>query len=268
MNFRSRRYTGYCERPRAYRDTDRSTYRYDPPISWPQRPSPLSLNFPGISIFWPMPMVVPIMSGLGGWGSIQWGSGSPYFADRRPAVNRYRYCEPEYRRCCERCGYYECRCERECCDKCGYYECRCEPECCDKCGYYECRCGRERCYGCGYYECRCERCAKCGQRECRCREYRGSRCFEFDVKVDSGFEHNYVLDIDPKCIDSDAVPRPEKFRGMNDNIINAFVVIYTKQNVVTITIKLDNTVAPDIYSARIFDLRSKKPIATLTLVVY
>ena len=165
MNYLSRRHSGYRERLRPYRDRDD---RCDPPISWPQRPSPLLSSFPGFSISWPMPMVVPTI--LGGWGSLRWNSGQPDYEDRRPAMSRYRDCEPRrYDRCCERCGCYECRCERERCDDCGCYECRCERVRCDDCGYYECRCQRVRCGKCGYRECRCERCAKCGQQECRCR---------------------------------------------------------------------------------------------------
>ncbi len=113
MNYRFRRHRDYHDRSAPYCDSDRTLVRCDPPISWPERPShPLS-NFPGIAMFWPMPLIIPMMPSLGGWGAMRSGSEGPYYSDRRPDVNQYRCYEPRYRRSeqyCERCRYYECRC--------------------------------------------------------------------------------------------------------------------------------------------------------------
>lgn len=87
----------------------------EPPISWPQRPS--FSGFPGIATFWPMPFAIPILPSLGIWGGMRPGCGPQEYSYRRHDMYRYR--------CCERCGEYECRCERRCCERCGEYECRC-----------------------------------------------------------------------------------------------------------------------------------------------
>lgn len=227
----------HLDRPRPYRGR---VDRCDPPIVWPQRPSPWLANFPGISISWPMPMIVPTM--LGGWGSMRWSSGDPDYADRRPAMNRY--CEPRrYDRCCERCGCYGCRCERERCDDCGCYECRCEPARCDACGYYECRCKR-------------------------------SRPVEIIVLPDEKFEHNSALvDHENKYLPASAYPRVGLFHGAKaENTIPAAVVNSTPSKV-TITIKLPDETRVDTYTAVILDAGGENSVIPsvlgyLTLVVY
>jgi len=232
MNYLSRRHGRHCERPRYCDRIERS----DPPISWPQRPSPVFSNFPGISISWPMPMLFPMM--LGGWGSVRWTSGEPDYGDRRYAMDRH-YESRRYDRCCSRCGYYECRCERERCDDCGDYECRCE------------------------------RCAKCGRRDCCCEEY-VTRCVEFKVDPD-GATLNYAISIDRRYFDSDVLLKSSPLTGQATNTTISAPAIHTEQNVATIAITLGDTakMPADTYRAQIYDARpGGKTLANLTLVLY
>jgi len=116
MNYRSHRHDDCCESPEPY---------CQPPISWPQRPS--LPNFPGIATFWPMPFALPMLPSLGPWGGMQSGCEPPEYSHRRHDMYLYRCCEPQYGRhaqCCERCGEYDCRCERRC-ERCGSRDCRC-----------------------------------------------------------------------------------------------------------------------------------------------
>jgi hypothetical protein len=261
MNYRPRRHRGYCEGSAPYCDSDRPIDRCEPPISWPQRPSPSLSNFPGISIFWPMPMVIPITPSLGGWGTMRSSAEEPYYADRRPYMNRYRCYEPANRhseRCCERCGCYECRCDR--CERCGCYECRCD-----------------RCDRCGCHECRCARCAKCGQRECRCGEYSDSRPVEVVVLPEDGFKHNSELvDREKQYIYEDAHPIVRDFLGqkMTKNVQNRIPAptVSANSNKVTITIKIPAATDTDMYTAVICDAGQNsaipKVLGYLTLVVY
>ena len=120
MNYRSHRHDDCCESPEPY---------CQPPISWPQRPS--LPNFPGIATFWPMPFALPMLPSLGPWGGMQSGCEPPEYSHRRHDMYLYRCCEPQYGRhaqCCERCGEYDCRCERRC----------------ERCGRRDCQCGRHR----------------------------------------------------------------------------------------------------------------------------
>lgn len=186
-----------------------------------------------------MPMLFPMM--LGGLGSVRWTAGEPDYADRSYAMDR-SYEWRRYDRCCSRCGYYECRCERERCDDCGYYECRCE------------------------------RCAKCGRIDCRCVEY-GSRCVEFEVDL-NGSALNYAINIDRQYFDSDALLKSSALTGQTPpNVVIGTPAIYTTQNVAKIKITLSPMppVAADTYSARIYDGRpglAGKTLANLTLVLY
>jgi hypothetical protein len=249
MNYRSRRH-GDCD---SYGPIDRC----DPPICWPERPSPTLSNFPGISVFWPMPMVLPMLPSLGGWGGLRSRCEEPYY-DRRPVMNRYRCCEPSYRRadrCCDRCGYSECRCERRC-DDCGYYECRCE-----------------RCDRCGCSECRCERCAKCGDRECRCGSYGCSRYVEIVVVPVEGFGHNSaVVDREELCFEEGTYPSVGKFSGQHIDKHLPSALVSTKPDKVTITIHIPAATVPDIYTAIVTDAAKHaaipKVLGHLTLVVY
>jgi hypothetical protein len=261
MSYRSSRHGDYRGRSERYRDSYRYIDRCDPPISWPHRPAPAFSNLPGISIFWPMPLIFPILPSLGGWGAMRSNSEESNCSYRRFGMNRYRYCEPQHRRhdrCCERCGCYECRCERERCNDCGCYECRCE---------------RVRCDDCGYYECRCERCAKCGQRECQCREYCASRRVEVCVEAPEGV--NYKVEISEQSFDCEALPRVGTFTPLGPSTLSGYAQIYPE--VVKITVKLAmpaevvNTTPPTpvVYSAAVQDAyRITKIWAHLTVVVY
>jgi hypothetical protein len=116
MNYRSHRHDDCCESPEP---------RCQPPISWPQRPS--LPNFPGIAMFWPMPFALPMLPSLGSWGGMRSVYEPPEYSHRRHDMYLYRCCEPRYGRhaqCCERCGEYDCRCERRC-ERCGRRDCRC-----------------------------------------------------------------------------------------------------------------------------------------------
>jgi hypothetical protein len=237
MNYRSRRHGWYCERPRWECNSYRPIDRCDPPISWPQRPS----NFPAISISWPVPMVVPLMPWLGAWGTVRWSAERPFYADRRPLMDRERYCEPDYRRyerCCERCGCYPCRCER--CDRCGYYDCHCE------------------------------RCAKCGYRECRCGEDYGSR--RIKIRVDAP-DNNCTAEISQEWFDSNALPTVGPFGPPGPTTPTGHVHI--SPGVIKILIKVPSQSAPQpgappvIYRARLVDLQqNSKFLANLTVTIY
>jgi hypothetical protein len=248
MNYRSR--DRYCERPRWDRDSCGPTDRRDPPICWPQRSS----NFPAISVSWPMPIIVPVMPWLGGWGTVRWSVGGPYSGDRRPMMYRDRSCESYYRsreRCCERCGCDPCRCER--CDRCGYYDCRCQP-----------------CERCGCYDCRCERCARCGQRKCRCGGYYRSRRVEISVNAENV---NWQARIDKEWFDADELPKLDAFTDKPPFKLTGYVqtpadVVKIK---VTVALPPGNTFRgePITYTAAVVEAhRSWKVLAHLTVTLY
>ena len=159
MSYNSRRERSYCEpgRPDCY--PDYLPDRCESEIVWPERRSIEISNLPGIAGFWPMPIISPFMPFWSGLSLPRWKFEQSFDNIRRPAMYRYRYCDPPYRR------------SRDCCDRCGYYDCRCDRSRCYRCGYSDCRCDRDRCYRCGYSDCRCDYCWKCGKSECICDRY-------------------------------------------------------------------------------------------------
>jgi hypothetical protein len=164
MNYRSHRHDDCCESREPY---------CQPPISWPQRPS--LPNFPGIATFWPMPFALPMLPSMGSWGGMGSGCEPPEYSHRRHDMYLYRCCKPRYGRhaqCCERCGEYDCRCERRC-ERCGEYDCRCE-----------------------------RRCERCGRRDCRCGLWARSGGVRFTVINGTGF--NFAISMDPDYFDANA----------------------------------------------------------------
>jgi hypothetical protein len=248
MNYRSRRYDGYCTRSRWDSDPYRPIDRCDPPISWPRRPS----NFPGISLSWPMPWMFPVVPWLGGWGTIRLSAEGPE-ADRRPAMDRDRYCEPyytRYERCCERCGCSPCRC----CERCGWYPCRCE-----------------RCDRCGYYECRCERCDKCGCSPCRCGKY--YRWRRVEVYVDSPPGVNSKVKLSEEWLPREASPRVGPFNPV-DSAAAGFTLnanVYTSGDVFRITVKVTDGSPPQTpahFLAAVQDKANLEILACLIVTLY
>jgi hypothetical protein len=210
----------------------------EPPISWPQRPS--FPNFPGIATFWPMPFAVPI----GPWGGMRSGYEPPYYSHRRYDMYRYRCCEPRYRRhaeCCERCGEYDCRCERRC-ERCGEYDCRCE-----------------------------RRCERCGRRDCRCGEYVGSgRVSLTVVPPNSGL--NFATRIDPDCFDADAQPVVYSMAEGKTGASLGQIQVHNNQGAIEIVLTLPPKPPfpqKGYYLGSVYDSRHPdEPIAYLKIKVY
>ena len=231
MSRHSHRHDDCCESPERC---------YEPPICWPERPS--FPNFPGIATFWPMPFAVPMMPSLGAWGGMRSGYEPPYYSHRRYDMYRYRCCEPRYRRhseCCERCGEYDCRCERRC-ERCGEYDCRCE-----------------------------RRCERCGRRDCRCGGYSGSRPVEF-IFITAGFTHNCAVYPSQEYFDSDARLSIGQFRNKDGSRIIPAPLVLIEPDSVKITITLAAATQVDEYMAMISDENKKgsKVVGGLTLNVY
>jgi hypothetical protein len=234
MNYRSHRHDDCCES---------SEPRCQPPISWPQRPS--LPNFPGIATFWPMPFAVPMWPSMGSWGGMRSGCEPPEYSHRRHDMYLYRCCEPRYGRhaqCCERCGEYDCRCERRC-ERCGEYDCRCE-----------------------------RRCERCGRKDCRCGGYGRTRAVKLIVET-AGTRYDYAISIDRECFDSSVLLRATDLVGDTPAHIIPAPVIHSLQDTVEIIVVLDAKpkIVADNYSAKIYD-RNKPavvvPIAHLTLNVF
>src|ERR1700730_16069151 len=107
MHHRSHRYHDYCERDCECDSSHAIAYR-ERPIYWPERPSPSFTNLPSIPILWPMPMMIQMSPLFGSSGATRPNYDEPYYSDRRGYMNRNCCEEPrEYKRCCERCGYYD-----------------------------------------------------------------------------------------------------------------------------------------------------------------
>ncbi len=199
-----------------------------PPISWPQRPS-----FSGFPMFWPIPLPIPMLPSFGPWGGMR-----SSYEDYSPRRHEMYRCG-----CCERCGEYECRCERRCCERCGEYNCRCE-----------------------------RRCERCGQRECRCGGHGRLRAIELIVNV-GGNKIDYAISIDKQCISSNVLPQVTDLVGAKDSAhVIAAPVVHAVPDTVKIIVALDarGKIDPDTYSARIFDRNQTVPviIANLTLHIF
>lgn len=162
----------------------------------------------------------------------------------------------------------------------GRYYCEVAPgrryeRCCERCGYYECRCERERCHRCGYFECRCERCAKCGKWECECAEYSSSPSVKLIVGPDQVTAIiNYTARVEGlKYFGSDVLPTVGAFKAKN-SATNIFpkAWVHVNQNCIEITISLPNKIGPDTYSADItYDPSNSQPpktIGTVVLIIY
>jgi len=231
MNYRSHRYDDCCES---------SEPRSQPAISWPQRSS--LPNFPGIAMFWPMPFAIPMWPSMGSWGGMGSGSESSYYSHRRHDMYHYRCCEPRYGRhqCCERCGEYDCRCERRC-ERCGEYDCRCE-----------------------------RRCERCGRRNCRCGAYVRYGGVRLTV-APSGSVLNFKVSMDPAYLDADAQPVVQVLReGVHGYTIGNIGVLNNPGDI-EIRLALDPTMpSPGCYVGPVYDSRhlADGPIAYLKIIIY
>lgn len=214
----------------------------EPPIRWPERPS--FPNFPGIATFWPMPFSVPIMPSFGAWGGMRSGYEPPEYSHRRYDMYRYRCCEPRYRRhyeCCERCGEYDCRCERRC-ERCGEYDCRCE-----------------------------RRCERCGRRDCRCGEYPGwGKVILTVVPPNPGL--NFAVSMEPAYFDADALPVVKHLAEGKTGAPIDKIEIHTNRGAIEIVLTLDTKKLPPTgyYIGAVYDARhpDDEPIACVKIRVY
>ncbi len=195
-----------------------------PPISWPQRPS-----FSGFPMFWPIPLPIPMIPSFGPWGGMR--SSFEDYSRRRHDMYRYR--------CCERCGEYECRCERRCCERCGEYDCRCE-----------------------------RRCERCGCIECRCGSYRGSRAVKLIVLPDD-LKLNFAISIVPECLPSHVYPLVKPLRGEDHGETISTVSARSYQGAVEIVVTLAKPPKADRYLGFVYDHgHMDREIALLKLRIF
>jgi hypothetical protein len=200
----------------------------EPPISWPQRPS-----FGGFPMFLPIPLPIPMLPSFGPWGGMRSSFEGYDYSRRRHDMHRYR--------CCERCGEYECRCERRCCERCGEYECRCE-----------------------------RRCERCGCIDCRCGSYRGSRAVKLIVLPDD-IELNFAIRLTPEYLPSHVEPMVKPLRGEDTGAAINTVSVRVYQGTVEIVVALDpaKPPKPDRYMGFVYDRDHKdKEIALLKLRIF
>jgi hypothetical protein len=198
----------------------------EPPISWPQRPS-----FGGFPMFWPIPLPIPMLPSFGPWGGMRPSCGPQEYSYRRHDMYRYR--------CCERCGEYECRCERRCCERCGEYDCRCERRC-ERCGCINCRCGG-----------------------------RGSRAVKLIV-LPADIELNFAIRLTPECLPSHVQPMVKPLRGEDTGATIKTVWARGYQDTVEIVVGLDKSYKADYYTGSVYDRlhTDHDPIAHLKLRIF